>query len=130
MAEEKQWPPLLGALNTEYRTLKAMVVIYCQHHHATPALCDDCQDFLHYAHTRLDRCPYGEDKPTCKQCPIHCYKADYKAKSQAIMRYAGPKMLIHHPVLAIRHLMAGKKAIPGKPAAGASNRHKRKRAEK
>ena len=123
---ESHWPTLLGKLAVEYRTLKAMVTIYCQHHHHTETLCDDCRDFLQYAYTRLDRCPYGEAKPTCKICPIHCYKADYKEKSRSIMRYAGPRMLVHHPILAIRHLMADRKPVPDKPAPGASNRHQRK----
>lgn len=117
---------LIGSLKTEYKTIEAMVKIYCKDHHGTNELCEECVDFLHYALTKLDRCPYGEGKPTCKLCPIHCYKADYKERSRIIMRYSGPKMLIHHPILAVRHLVAGKKPVPVKPAPNASNRHKRK----
>nr|WP_156136235.1 nitrous oxide-stimulated promoter family protein [Photobacterium gaetbulicola] len=117
---------LIGSLRTEYKTLEAMVKIYCKDHHGTRALCDECADFLHYALIKLDRCPYGEEKPTCKRCPIHCYKAEYKERSRIIMRYSGPKMLLRHPILAIRHLVAGKKPVPAKPAPNASNRHKRK----
>ncbi|MGF1723909.1 nitrous oxide-stimulated promoter family protein [Photobacterium nomapromontoriensis] len=126
MTKNKQQPILLGCLATEFKTIQAMVAIYCQDHHQTHALCTKCQDFLEYTHTRLDRCPYGENKPTCKECPIHCYKADYKQRSLQIMRYAGPKMLFRHPLLAIRHLLSAKKAVPLKPEANASNRHKRK----
>ncbi|WP_261858318.1 nitrous oxide-stimulated promoter family protein [Photobacterium sanguinicancri] len=117
---------LLGSLNIEFKTLTAMVHIYCRDHHQGTTLCADCDDFLHYAEMKLDRCPYGEAKPTCRQCPIHCYKADYKNTSQTIMRYSGPRMLYKHPILAIRHLLAERQPIPSKPVANASNRHRRK----
>ena len=126
MPQPEQKIILLGSLQTEFKTIEAMVKIYCKDHHGTTGLCEACDDFLEYAFTRLDRCPYGEAKPTCKRCPIHCYKADYKLMSKQIMRYAGPKMLLKHPILAIRHLLAEKRPVPDKPAAGASNRHKRK----
>ncbi|PSW14739.1 nitrous oxide-stimulated promoter family protein [Photobacterium sanctipauli] len=125
MKQSEQHDFLIESLNLEFKTIKAMVVIYCRDKHQSASLCDECEDFLAYAHTRLDRCPYGGSKPTCKLCPIHCYKADYKARSKEIMRYAGPKMLFRHPYLAIRHLMAGKKEVEPKPPANASNRHMR-----
>ncbi|MGR5078892.1 nitrous oxide-stimulated promoter family protein [Photobacterium swingsii] len=117
---------LLGSLNTEFKTLTAMVHIYCRDHHGSTTLCAECDDFLSYAKMRLDRCPYGEAKPTCKQCPIHCYKKEYKNRSQIIMRYSGPRMLYKHPILAIRHLLAERRPVPSKPATNASNRHRRK----
>ncbi|MGF1684685.1 nitrous oxide-stimulated promoter family protein [Photobacterium minamisatsumaniensis] len=116
---------LYSNLNVEFKTIKAMVNIYCKAHHDQTTPCSECDDFLDYAYTRLDRCPYGNNKPTCKLCPIHCYKPDYKARSKAIMLYAGPKMIFKHPILAIKHLLAGKKVVDPKPPANASNRHKR-----
>ncbi|GAB3528484.1 nitrous oxide-stimulated promoter family protein [Photobacterium alginatilyticum] len=130
MTQTDQTIILFGSLQTEYKTIEAMVKIYCKDHHNTAGICDKCEDFLQYAHTRLDRCPYGEEKPTCRLCPIHCYKTDYRQLSREIMRYSGPRMLLKHPVLAIRHLIAEKRPIPDKPAANASNRHKRKQADK
>ena len=47
----------------------------------------------------------GQKKPTCKKCPIHCYKPDMKEKMREAMRYAGPRMMWHHPIAAIRHLI-------------------------
>ena len=52
---------------------------------------------------RIDRCPYQEDKPTCAKCPIHCYKPAMRERVRQVMRYAGPRMLLYHPVLAISH---------------------------
>ena len=86
-----------------------MVGIYCADHHgsAKENLCADCADFLDYARRRLDKCPYGEGKPTCANCPVHCYKPAQRAQAKAIMRYAGPRMLLRHPLLTIAHQLDG-----------------------
>ena len=93
----------------EFLTISTMVGMYCCDHHerSNSALCDACQNFLDYAERRLQKCPYGDDKPTCANCPIHCYKADRKAQARLIMRYAGPRMLLRHPILAITHQLDG-----------------------
>ncbi|MCG9748130.1 nitrous oxide-stimulated promoter family protein [Shewanella sp. cp20] len=124
---------LSGKLLREFKTIAAMVHIYCKDH--CPAKgdvpnCPECSEFLEYAHTRLDRCPYGQDKPTCNKCPVHCYKPEPKAKAREIMIYAGPRMLLPHPIMAIRHLWAERGPVPGKPPAAASNRHLRLAKEK
>ena len=117
---------LLGKLATELKTVKAMVEVYCKDHYGTRGeLCSECRELLEYAEVRLDRCPYGEDKPTCNKCPIHCYKPEPKEQMRLVMRYSGPRMLLKHPILAIRHLVHEKRDVPEKPVANASNRHKR-----
>jgi hypothetical protein len=92
-------------LARERLTMAKMVGMYCsaRHDEATEILCATCQDFLDYADARLQKCPYGEGKPTCANCPIHCYKPARKAQAQMIMRYAGPRMLLRHPLLAVAH---------------------------
>lgn len=117
-----------GNLLKEHQTIVAMVEIYCKAHHQHQAdgkLCDDCVAFTEYAHTRLDRCPYGQDKPTCNKCPVHCYKPHLREKAREIMIYAGPRMLLSHPIMALRHLWLERKPAVGKPGEGLSNRHKR-----
>ncbi|MGF1754879.1 nitrous oxide-stimulated promoter family protein [Vibrio makurazakiensis] len=116
---------LIGELATEYKTVIAMVHIYCADHHGTKELCNDCRELLEYAETKLDRCPYGQAKPTCNKCPIYCYKPEPKEQMRLVMRYAGPRMLPKHPILAIRHLIHERRAIPEKPIKHASNRHQR-----
>lgn len=119
---------LQGSLRTEIKTVTAMVEIYCQSHHCRmekTGLCKPCNDLIDYARMRLDRCPYGENKPTCNKCPIHCYKPDQKEQMRLVMRYSGPRMLLSHPFLAIRHLYKERKKAVGKPAANQSNRAKR-----
>ncbi|KOO04230.1 nitrous oxide-stimulated promoter family protein [Vibrio nereis] len=114
---------LSANLLTEHKTVCAMMSIYCRDHHGTKGnLCEECKELLAYAEVRLDRCPYGQDKPTCNKCPIHCYKPEPKVAMKAVMRYAGPRMLLPHPVLSARHLILERKAVPNKPPKNASNR--------
>ena len=98
--------PGSGRLEREFRTMRCMVEIYCADHHVAGGgmLCPDCEQFLDYAGRRLDKCPYGEDKPVCAKCPIHCYKPVQREQARAIMRYAGPRMLLSHPWLSLTHM--------------------------
>lgn len=82
-----------------------MVRIYCRHKEGNESLCVDCEKLLNYAHQRLDMCPHGESKPTCRKCTIHCYRPDMKDKIREVMRYSGPRMLIYSPFAAITHLL-------------------------
>jgi len=92
-------------IERELMTISTMVDMYCADHHerSGESLCPVCSEFRDYAERRLQKCPYGEDKPTCANCPIHCYKASRKAQARLIMRYAGPRMLLRHPIMAISH---------------------------
>jgi len=90
----------------ERRTIKIMIEMYCRsHHQPQEALCTECRALLDYAMQRIDKCPLQADKPTCAKCPIHCYKALMKEQVKKVMKYSGPRMLRHHPVLAGRHLL-------------------------
>jgi hypothetical protein len=93
-----------------------MVLCYCQDHHgADHQLCPSCQSLLNYAGLRLERCRFGEAKPTCANCPIHCYQAQRREEARVVMRYAGPRMLWRHPILAMRHLLDGWRKAPPLP---------------
>ena len=92
----------------EKRTIAAMIDIYCKlQHRPSVRPCEECQDLLDYAHCRLDRCPFGDDKSTCNHCPVHCYRADRREQIRQVMRYAGPRMLLRHPILAVLHWCDG-----------------------
>ena len=95
-------------IKREFLTMTKMVGMYCaRFHRPGEEVCPKCAEFLGYASRRLEKCPYGEDKPTCVNCPIHCYKPEQKALASQIMRYAGPRMLLRHPLLAIAHKLDG-----------------------
>ena len=97
-------------LRREMKTIKAMISIYCQAHHELAFEdCEDCRSMLHYARKRLTLCRFQDNKPTCGKCPIHCYSKEKQQQVRRIMRYAGPRMIFRHPVLAFFHLLDGKK---------------------
>ena len=84
-----------------------MARIYCEKHHdhQVDVLCEDCESLMQYAERRLLKCPYGASKPTCANCPIHCYKPAQREQARIIMRYAGPRMTWRHPLRALNHLL-------------------------
>ena len=94
-------------MQREYETLKAMIRLYCHgvHPNHEAGLCFSCEELLTYANARLKKCPYSKDKPTCDICPVHCYKPGRRKQIQEVMRYAGPRMIRSHPMMAVRHLL-------------------------
>lgn len=94
-----------GRLNRERKTIGLMIEMYCNHFHdSKEQLCEDCSELLKYGNLRLDNCVFGDKKPVCAKCPIHCYKSEMKEKVKKVMRYSGPRMMYTHFVLGIRHL--------------------------
>lgn len=107
---EKEHPRLVR----ERVTIQKMAELFCHNLHGTPKgqLCAECGSLTAYAFERLRRCPFQERKPTCANCLVHCYKADMREKVRGMMRYSGPRMLLHHPGLAVAHLADGLRKPP------------------
>lgn len=100
----------------ECASIEKMITIYCKAKHKTGnELCDDCNGLLKYALLRLRRCIFGEEKPVCAKCPVHCYRKIMREKIIAVMRYSGPRMIYKHPVLALLHLFDLHKNTPQSP---------------
>lgn len=68
-------------------------------------LCPECAELEAYAHARSERCPFMEEKTFCSNCTVHCYRPEMRERIRTVMRYAGPRMIFHHPVMAIRHMI-------------------------
>jgi hypothetical protein len=95
------------ARNTEREldTIYKMVKIYCKSNHKTSkVLCSNCQDLFDYAKDRTVNCIFGDDKPECSLCEVHCYKKEKREEIRQIMRFSGPRMIYNHPILAIVHV--------------------------
>jgi uncharacterized paraquat-inducible protein A len=100
-------------LNREWKTMEAMITIHCRDQHGSSmTLCAECQELLDYAGVRLERCRFGAEKPTCANCPVHCYQRTRRDQVKAVMRYAGPRMLWEHPVMALHHWLDGFRKAP------------------
>jgi hypothetical protein len=97
-------------IRREKQTVAAMITLYCKDEHDNAgSLCTACQDLHDYAMQRLERCPFGEDKTTCAHCAVHCYKPAMRERVRVVMRSAGPRMMWRHPILAVRHVLDGRK---------------------
>ena len=97
----------VGRRIREFKIIAAMLRMYCDAHHNpnADALCSDCAALHDYARRRLERCVFGDAKPTCAKCTVHCYKASMRERIRQVMRWAGPRMMWRHPVMAIRHVI-------------------------
>ncbi len=92
-------------IEREKLVIAKMIEIYCRHKEGNRNLCPDCTDLLEYARLRLTHCRFGERKPTCRKCTIHCYKPEMRQKMRTVMRYSGPRMVLYSPAAAISHLL-------------------------
>ena len=66
-----------------------MTAIYCRDRHGGEPLCEACQALMTYAAKRLAVCPFGEDKPVCAKCQIHCYGPKPREDVRTIMQREG-----------------------------------------
>ncbi|HTI98540.1 MAG TPA: nitrous oxide-stimulated promoter family protein [Dongiaceae bacterium] len=114
MAQATERPVFATArLAREWKIVTTMIRCYCQGRHGTKTgFCPECQGLVDYAALRLDRCRFGAEKPTCANCPVHCYQRDRREQVKQVMRYAGPRMLWLHPIMCLRHWLDGFRPAP------------------
>ncbi len=94
----------------EKKLVSQMIALYCtKQHHTKGELCAECAELDAYARDRSEKCPFMEMKTFCSNCKVHCYKPDMREKIRAVMRFSGPRMLLYHPAIAIRHMIETKK---------------------
>ena len=94
----------------EKQVVSLMIKIYCnKQHHTKEIVCEDCKILDAYARLRSDKCPFMETKTFCSNCKVHCYKPDMREKIREVMRFSGPRMIFHHPIMAVRHVIESKK---------------------
>ena len=88
-----------------------MIALYCRNQHKRSkkeGLCPECAALLEYAASRSDKCPFMETKTFCANCRVHCYKPEMREKIREVMRFSGPRMIFHHPIMAIHHVISVK----------------------
>ena len=93
----------------EKQMIKEMISLYCRKNHHSKQLCTDCNELLNYANIRIDNCPFMETKTFCSNCTVHCYSPQMREKIRKVMAFSGPRMILYHPVAAIRHLITSKR---------------------
>jgi YbgA-like uncharacterized protein len=99
------------------KTIETMVHMYCRGHghEGRAPLCSECGALFEYAKRRLERCVFGDAKPSCANCVVHCYRADMREQIRVVMRWAGPRMMLRHPVMGIAHLIDERRPVPTLP---------------
>ena len=100
----------MGKIEKDKKTLYFLIDLYCQKNHSsTLNECNECNEVYKYAAKKLDACKFGENKPNCKKCTIHCYNKTTRSRIREIMRFSGPRIIFHRPYQYIRYaLRAGK----------------------
>ena len=93
----------VSRIEQEKNIIALMIRLYCRKKEKNERLCPECEELLDYAYARLERCPFGEEKTSCKRCPVHCYKPAMRERMKRVMRFSGPRMLIYAPTEAMRH---------------------------
>ncbi len=95
----------MNPVTQEKRTVGVMIRIYCSSFHKTETSCDECKSLMLYTEKRTENCKFGNEKPSCKDCPVHCFSPEMKEKIKEVMRFSGPRMIYKHPVMAFLHLL-------------------------
>lgn len=98
-----------GKRQREKEIVGLMIRLYCRKKHGGNSLCPECAALEAYAKQRIDHCPFMQTKTFCSSCKVHCYKPDMREKIRLVMRFAGPRMIFYHPIMAIRHIIETKR---------------------
>ena len=93
----------------EKEVVSLMIDLYCKGNHHQKTTCQECRKLKEYACQRVDKCPFMETKTFCSNCKVHCYKPEMRESIREVMRYSGPRMIFHHPVMAVNHLIESRK---------------------
>ena len=104
-----------GRRAREFKMIAAMLRMYCRTHHNlkdTLRSASNVPSFARLCAPALGALRVRRGQPTCAKCTVHCYKASMRERVRVVMRWAGPRMLWHHPLLAIRRMIDGRLPAP------------------
>jgi hypothetical protein len=73
-------------IQQEKETIEAMISLFCKGKHKEDELCETCSELLDYSNKRLDSCKFGEEKPKCNSCEVHCYKPEMQERIKEVMK--------------------------------------------
>ncbi|WP_342635834.1 nitrous oxide-stimulated promoter family protein [Enorma phocaeensis] len=115
MSRTPDTPAVARRRERERRVISQMIALYCRKQHrgeprdasafCGEPVCADCAELDAFAVRRTERCPHMATKTSCNKCSTHCYPPAMQERIRAVMRFAGPRMLLHHPVAAVRHIL-------------------------
>lgn len=105
MQDESKSSNIGPKIRKEKVTVEKMISLYCEKKHtpSSTTLCSECQNLLEYSNQRLEQCQYQEDKPTCRKCPVHCYRPIMREEIRRVMRFSGLRLVLRAPMDWIKH---------------------------
>ncbi|MHA1963987.1 MAG: nitrous oxide-stimulated promoter family protein [Candidatus Thorarchaeota archaeon] len=105
LQDESKHSDIGSKIRKEKETVEKMIRLYCEkkHNPSDGIPCSECQSLIEYSHQRLEQCQYQEDKPTCRKCPVHCYRPTMREEVRRVMRFSGPRLALRAPIDWIRH---------------------------
>ena len=92
-------------IGKEKEIIEIMIRLYCRKRLGLQTVPPEYEELLRYAHRRLSCCKFGNAKPACRKCPIHCYAPKHRERIREVMRWCGPRMLFYHPLITLRHYL-------------------------
>lgn len=95
----------MGNIAYDKYTVGEMLSPYCRKKHGRNVLCQECETLKNYAVEQLKKCPFGDNKPDCVNCEVHCYKSEMREKIREVMRFSDPRMPIYYPIVFVKHLI-------------------------
>lgn len=92
----------------EKEIVRLMITIFCKGKgHNGQEVCRDCTQLIGYSEKKIDSCPHITTKTFCSSCSTHCFAPEERKTIKEVMRYSGPRMLSHHPLVLLKHLIQG-----------------------
>ncbi len=122
----------MSKIERDKATIRLMIDIYCNHKLTDEKEREAYACLSDYACKRLENCRYGERKPACKDCDIHCYAPEKREMMKKVMQWTGSRMLFHSPMAVFRHIwqcverlwLQGKRKVCPFPTASAHSKSK------
>ena len=106
---KRKEPELKNNVPKEKETIRKTFGEYCNANHGTEGgkLCAKCTAVLSTVMIKISRCPYGIGKPICEQCETPCFGERFTNEFMTIMKGGQKKMLLSHPIMTVKHKLAG-----------------------
>ena len=106
---KRKEPELKNNVPNEKENIRKTFGKYCNANHGTTdnKLCAKCTAVLSTVMIKISRCPYGIGKPICEQCETPCFGERYTNEFLEIMKGGQKKMLLSHPIMTVKHKIAG-----------------------
>lgn len=107
----------LKKVSEDKKIISTMISIYCngnshkanEENKVKDDICPNCKRLQEYAYSKIDKCPKLKSgkKAICGTCKNNCYMQDDELSNmmKAVMKYSGPRMILKHPLMTIKHAL-------------------------